>query len=107
MKKLFLILCLALPFAVLAQNAKEKNYLKTYEELKAQHKQVDQPLNAPGTVITRPPQIYRMWPDNMPCVVTDMASVKPMPNGLKPDTKLPEMPNGFKRQKSDADGKRN
>ena len=107
MKKLLIISCLVFPFAGLAQQAKEKSYLKTYEELKAQKQQVGQPPKAPLPVIRTPPRTYWMWPDNMPCVVPDLAKSKPMPNGFKPDTKLPGMPNGFKPKKDDPNGKSN
>jgi hypothetical protein len=42
------------------------------------------------------PGAYSLSPDNMPCVVPDMSTVKPMPNGSKPTDEVTFMPNGYR-----------
>ena len=42
------------------------------------------------------PGAYALSPDNMPCVVPDMSTVKPMPNGRKATDEVTFMPNGYR-----------
>jgi hypothetical protein len=44
-----------------------------------------------------PPGTYLLAPDNMPCVVPDMAIIKPITNSIRPGYELPFIPNGYRR----------
>jgi hypothetical protein len=45
-----------------------------------------------------PPGAYPMQPDNMPCVVPDMATVKGIPNSVKPGDEIQFIPNGYRKE---------
>jgi hypothetical protein len=94
MKKLIIISCLAFPFAVSAQSLVKKPGGASTVTKKILF--ADQPHKSPNMVITRPPGTYDMRPDNMPCIFPDMAKLQGMPNSIRSDTKIPEMPNGLK-----------
>ena len=53
--------------------------------------------NQVAPVRTVPPGSYRMAPDNMACVVPDLSTVAPMPNGVKRGDAIPFMPNGLRK----------
>ena len=104
MKKLLIICCFTFPVTVCAQ--KMTNRMNDNAPVKAKLLVSAQRENAPKTVTPLAPGTYVMRPDNMPCVVPDMAKVEDMPNAITPNTKIPEMPNVLKLR-GDTTGKKN
>ena len=55
----------------------------------------------PKRIIVGPPSgvapgAYAQSPDNMPCVVPDLSTVKPMPNATKATDDVTFIPNGYR-----------
>ena len=47
------------------------------------------------------PGVYALKPDNMPCKVPDMETVKPMPNSVKPGDEIAFIPNAYDPKRID------